>query len=752
MKNNFFTLLIVPLVILSLFFGLVLPAQAQGISTPNEISLLQISASEIQLNGPYDSSTVTFGLPASWNLTAGAKLQLNMAVSFSTVVKQGADITAPVVQGGTLTVRFNGVTVGVLSLNETGEVSSAFDLPASSLVSQRSDGRMELSFVLDSGISCFVNQQMTVFVHTNSLFTLPHEDVTPDTSLINFPRPLNQDSVFAETAIVVVPDQPSSAELQAALTVAAGFGSMAGSGLTMDMTTVGKLTPDQQANNQLILVGKAASLPLLKELTLPMAFDGSQFKLDASGQDNGVVQMITSPWAVGKVALVVAGNTDAGVIKAAQAVSTGLLRPNTSPNLAIVENVQQSQISASAPVDQTLSDLALAEKKIVTTPGKAIKTLRFGSTASASYRFYMPPGQTVTTDAYFDLVFGHSTLLNYSRSGLVILVNSQPIGTVRMSDATAAQTTNHARFTIPATVILPGYNRIEIRSNLIPNDACTNPTFDGLWVTLWPESILHMPLVANQVALISAFDLSAYPAPFVLQPTLSTTAFVLPHDDLDAWRSALRVANFLGNRTQGALFNFATFYGDEVKDPTRANYNFLIIGRPTQLPIISEINANLPAPFNPSSDVAIESNMQVQFSIPENAPSGYVQLMASPWNPDNMIIAAFGNSPEGVSWAASALVDAPLRSRLAGNFAAISGSQVIATDTRLTGFVTGANNAVSGISPGVIAPVNLILNSPAAGQPSWLLPAIYLASILILVVLFSVILGAWIRGRKGNNR
>lgn len=746
MKNNFFTLLIVPLVILSLFFGLVLPAQAQGISTPNEISLLQISASEIQLNGPYDSSTVTFGLPASWNLTAGAKLQLNMAVSFSTVVKQGADITAPVVQGGTLTVRFNGVTVGVLSLNETGEVSSVFVLPASSLVSQRSDGRMELSFVLDSGISCFVNQQMTVFVHTNTLFTLPHEDVTPDTSLINFPRPLNQDSVFAETAIVVVPDQPSSTELRAALTVAAGLGSMAGTGLTMDMTTIGKLTPEQQAANQLILVGKAASLPLLNDLTLPFSAGGGQFKLESGSEDNGVVQMVTSPWAAGKVVLIVAGNTDAGVLKASQAVSTGLLRPNSSPNLAIVKQVQSDQIAATAPVDQTLTDLALAEKKLLAAPGKAIKTLRFGSTSSASYRFFMPAGQTVSPDAYFDLVFGHSTLLNYTRSGLVVMVNGQPIGTVRMSDTTAAKTTNHTQFSIPSTVIVPGYNKLEIRANLIPNDACTNPQFDGLWVTIWPESSVHLPLIPNQVAPISVVDLTAYPAPFILEPTLSTTAFVLPHNDLDAWRSALRIANFLGNRTQGAFFTFATFYGDEIKDPERAQYHLLMVGRPSQLPVISEINPNLPAPFGSSSDIAIESNMQVQFSIPESSPTGYVELLASPWNPDNIIVAALGNSPEGVSWAASALVDAPLRSRLAGNFAAISGSQVITTDTRLTSFVAGTDT-IQGIAPDA-SPANIVLSSPTSNQPGWILPAIYVAFALILIVLIIVIVGAWLRSRK----
>ncbi len=746
MRTKIFNLFIVTFVILSLFSGMVQPVFAQGLTNPNEVSLAQINATEIQLIGPYDSSTLTFGLPANWNLSAGAKLNLNLAVSFSVIAAQAADGVAPVVQGGNLTVRFNGVSVAVLTLNQLGEVSKAIDLPAASLISQRADGRMELGFILDSGISCTVNQQMSVFIHTNSVFTLPHDEIEPDTSLVNFPRPLSQDSVFSETVLVVIPDQPSSAELKAALTISAGLGSLAGTGLNMDLSTIGKLTPEQQSVSQLILVGKAASLPLLKELKLPFTADGGQFTLDAGAEDNGIVQEVSSPWSKGKVVLVVSGNTDNGVVKAAQAVSTGVLRPNTSPNLSIVKEVQPDVVLTSTVVDQTLNDLALAANKIAAAPGKAIKTLRFGSTANASYQFYLPPGQTVTPEAYFDLVYGNSTLLNYARSGLAILVNGQPIGTVRMNDITAGKTNNHAQFSIPSTVVVPGYNKIEIRSNLIPNDACTNPQFDGLWVTIWPDSSLHLPLMLNQIAATSVIDLSAYPAPFVLQSTLNSTAFVLPHDDIDSWRSALRIVNFMGNRTQGGLFTLAAFYGDEVKDPDRANYNFVMIGRASQLPVVTEFNANLPAPFEPNSDVAMESNLQVKFDIPATAPTGYVQLVASPWNPDNVILLALGNSTQGSSWAASSLVDAPLRTQLAGNFAAINGTQVVATDTRLISFVP--SNVVQGVTNNTSTGGKIALDSPVASRPGYILPAIYALVALIVLLLLGVILGAWNRARK----
>lgn len=722
------------------------PVVAPLAGSPNEISFFQIDPNEIQLDGPFDSRTLTFGLPASWSLISGGKLELNLAVSFNTV-SQGSQVAAPLIQGGTLTVQVNGIAVGVVSLDQLGEVAYAFDLPAEALVSQRSDGRMEVRFILDSGISCYVNQQMTVIVHTSSRLNLPHDEIAPETNLVNFPRPLYQDSVFPESALVVIPDEPSAAELRAALTVAAGLGNLTGNKLLQDLTTVSQLTPEMQAANHLVLVGKAAGLPLLGSLDLPLAAVGGAFSFTSAAPDHGVVQMVGAPWNATDVVLVVSGNSDAGVLKAAQALTTGVLRVNSASNLAIIEQVQTAPLAVTAPVDQTLADLTLADTGITAIPSQAIKTLRFTGLNSASYRFYLPPGLTVDSSAYFKLIFGHSALLNYSRSGLVVLVNGQPVGSARFSEQTAAQANNELIFNLPATVMVPGYNRLEIKASLFPVDACTDPQLDGLWATLWPDSTLHLPLNPAQVAPLAQIDLSSYPAPFTNQPTLANTAFVLPHGDLQVWRSALRIASFLGDRSSGALFTFATFYGDELTEADRAAYNLVVLGQPSQLPLVAEMNSSLPAPFDPASDVAIESNLQVKFEIPATSPVGYVELLPSPWNPDHLVIAGLGNSPQGVVWAASALVDAPLRSQLAGNFAAISGTQVVTTDTRFSSALPETANVEIPVGqPGAGGQVDL--TPPATDRPAWILPVIFVALGLMLLVLLVIVIRAFRGGRQ----
>jgi len=55
------------------------------------------------------------------------------------------------------------------------------------------------------------------------------------------PKPLFQNSFLPESATIVVPDQPTSGDLQAALAVAAGFGRMTDNKLGLTLTPLSKL-------------------------------------------------------------------------------------------------------------------------------------------------------------------------------------------------------------------------------------------------------------------------------------------------------------------------------------------------------------------------------------------------------------------------------------------------------------------------------------------------------------------------------
>lgn len=700
---------------------------APAIDPGDVLTFAQTGENEITLMGPYDSHTLSLGLPANWQIKEGAQLNLNFSVAFNLAAAAPLSGEAPTAYGGILSVSLNNVILQVLQLNQIGERKETIPIPPEALIPFRRDGRHELKLSLDSGLSCYANQQMNLVVHASSNFIFPYELTLPDTDLANFPRPLFQGTIFPESALLVLPDQPSAEELQSALTAAAGLGNLTSSDLLLSLATLQTLTPEQRAAHHLILVGKGSSLPLLDELPLPAPLAGGNFQAPGSSAYDGIVQMVVSPWNPSRVVLVVSGNNDEAVIKAAQALSTGNLRPNTQPNLALVSEVRAEPTAVAIPVDQTLANL-----------GYGSETFRKAGNSSTSYPFQVPPGQVAGPEAYFEVVYSHSSLLNYDRSGMVILLNSLPVGSVRFSEESARQI-NHLQVTIPAAALLPGKNSLEIRVDLIPRDNCTSPDLSGLWATIWPESLLHLPLGPFIFQAEQLFDLSAFPYPFSLHPTLDTTAFILAAGDPAGWNVAVQLAAYLGDRANSALTTLSAYYGDALPVAVQQEANLLIVGRASQLPMLQTLADGLPAPFDPGSDYANERNMQVTYRLAPDAEVGYLELLTSPWNKDRVALAVLGSTPVGLQAAGNALTVSSLRGQLAGDFVAIQGNKMVTADSR-------SNPALAldlpTAAPGAQTP-NIDLTPTPVQRPSWLLPALGLSLGVMLLVLLLAGFNAW---------
>lgn len=160
-----------------------------------------------------------------------------------------------------LAVSFNRTTIKTLVLDQIGTFDYSIDIPAELLISPRADGQMELKFTLNSGISCLANQRMNVVINSSSRTTFLYEEQLPDTALINFPRPIIQETIFPDQALIVIPDEPTATELQSAFTIASGLGKLSSKKLALELVTVGQLTDQQKTASHLIFVGKASTLP-----------------------------------------------------------------------------------------------------------------------------------------------------------------------------------------------------------------------------------------------------------------------------------------------------------------------------------------------------------------------------------------------------------------------------------------------------------------------------------------------------------
>lgn len=714
---------------------------------PNVVTFSQLqkgNPENLVLKGPFDAGGFGFTIPANWKLSAGTELDVKYSVSFNTGVLSNPNVV--VTGGGALSILLNNQLLQTIPLSKTGEDEIRFTIPSSAFESQRNDDLNVLWFSLESYDSCdVVGESTTVYIYPTSFLTLPHSSTKPSTDLLNFPRPIYQNSFSQDSALIVVPDQPSQAELQAALTTAAGFGKLSQNNLLLDLTTISGLKNKELDKNHLIFVGSSSSLPDLSGLNLPLPVTNGKFQIPDEKPDAGIVEMVDSPWSDGPhVVLIVSANSDQGIIKAAQAVSTGILRPNRVNNLSIVDQVNTLPLSAdlAQPVDRTLSDL-----------GYPVRVFEGWGRDLESYVFSIPPGVLVSTDSYFELVYGHSSLLDYDNSQIVVYLNDQPIGSVRLSDETAALPKNKIKFIIPASLVTPGENRLDVIVNMTPVDECAPQDIQGLWVNIWPESILHLPQIAVSSDPLATRDLANYPAPFSYDPILSSTAFVLERQDSESWRNAIKIAQRLGGESTGQLIALKAFYGDELASSDRSDYNLLIVGRPSQLPVVMDMNPELPAPFDLGVDIADESNsFRVTFLIPPDSPMGYIEMLQSPWNTNNVVLAILGNTNQGVNWATTALTDSTLNWKLGGNFAVINDKQVLTADSPNLGSTVG-NNSTSAATPvateeAAVGNVN-VTQSPIS-QPQWILPAIIFIVIVLVIIVGAVVVGNILNNRARN--
>jgi len=706
----------------------------QQIEDTNIVRFSKISGADMVLDGPFDADSIYFSLPPSWRLLPGAQLDLDLTASFT----KSTNNETTVVEGalGTITVFLNDVFIGDVQISLNGDTTAQFSIPVTAFDAIGLDGFHQLRFSFESGWTCELDESMRVIVRQTSRMTLPHEILPPNVDLINFPAQIFQrNSVIVDPLTIVIPGSPTAAELQGALTVVAGFGNMSSETLPFELITLNQLTPEIKTKTNLIFIGNVENLPLLDQLALPVPPVGGKFLFEGGEPDDGFVQLVVSPWESNKVVLVVAGNEDAGVIKAAQAVSTGTIRRGTFPNLAVVNSVTPAALPPSVLEDQTLGEM-----------GYDARILNSIGTNYVGYQFYIPPGKTLAKDAYFDLNFGHSALIQYERSGIVAYLNSRPIGSVAFTKETASTPNNIVRLAIPPSAVTAGNNYLELRVSLYPIDRCSDPNLSALFGTIWPESNLHLPLVDTIVAPSENYNLIYFPSPFAFNDTLDTTAFVLPKNDLSSWRSAARVAAYLGNVSNASMVTFSSFYADELPEDTavRGSYNFIVFGKPVDLPVLGDLNDYLPAPFDFTEKMIIEPDMQVRFRIDPDSTIGYIEALSSPWNKSNVIVLAVGNNSESVDWAASYLIE-PLSYQLSGNFAAINNSKIYTTDTRL---VTITPNIITAESPvlEVSPPANLDLQGSPPFRPAWMLPALFTSLILTIVIIVVAFL-AWSRNR-----
>lgn len=672
---------------------------AQG-NLASGYSFAEMGLSLSPLASPEDRQTISFSLPAGQRIAEGASLTLDLRTEILDTAT--ADLPADLTEnlGGLISVSFNGANLTRLPLTAEPQRTVSLDIPDELLATPPADGRYSLSLELATDAGCEFGDAIRVSLGEGSRFVLPTAVAPITPTLAALPAPLYQRSFLPETAILVVPDEPSEAELRSAMIVAAGLGRLTGSNLGLLLRRVSDLSAEERAANHLVMVGMPSDLPPLQEVELPAAVEDGLFVAPELRPDDGVVQAAPSPWGDSRMVLVVGGNSEAGLLKAAQATALNqLLLESARPDLSLIAEVNVADETI-PPVERSFADLGYTDARRVSSIG----------VSNLNYSFSIPAGQMAGEEASVEIAFAHAAIINFDESSLTVVLNGNEIGGVRLSEETVDLT--RASFLMPSDVLRAGRNDLQLRVNLAAPIGCVDKDEIDAWLNVWPDSRVIVPLEPAGEAQLRSVSLDSYPTLLTGSPTLSDAAFVVGPADPAGWEAAARLVANLATQTNEAPVDFVVAYDGAVAEELRQSHNLVLVGRPSQLELVGELNDQLPAPFEPGSDAAIDRISRVSFRLAAEKDVGYLELLTAPWNQQRLVLAVLGNSQAGVGQAVQALTRGALRSRLGGNFALVAGEQIFIGGTRLA---VSAPEAPAPTAPP--APAGAAPDSPAAETP-----------------------------------
>jgi hypothetical protein len=375
--------------------------------------------------------------------------------------------------------------------------------------------------------------------------------------------------------------------------------------------------------------------------------------------DDGILQMASSPQNSSKVWMLISGNTDTAIIKAAQAAGSDQIQAYGPKNLAIISGVGTDGQNT-YKTDYTFAEL-----------GYPFEQTHTGYYNDLGVWFDMPANQQAADGAYFEMVFTNSAALNFDESNVKVMINDSLIGGLRFSDRTTSVT--HWKFNIPAYLLHPGRNLLFLEIYLAAYSPCV--PLEEVWVSTMPESLLHLPTLALAGNTTRNLDLTNYPNSVF--SVFDQTALILPDSDSFAWSVASKLAFDLGSKLGGPTINIATYYADAVPDDILKTNDLILVGRPSTISVMNQFAEVMPAPFENDRDIAQEKNPQYSFLMTDTVPVGYLEVFSSPWDANRAVLTVAGNMNQGLDAAATTLLNPSVKGQLVGNFIVALDNKII---------------------------------------------------------------------------
>jgi hypothetical protein len=682
---------------------------ADGTSAEAELTFTTLGMPEAEvLNGPVSEFTLTFNLPAGWQPSGTARLDLAFSAFFSSILPQENERPVSGLIGGNLGVWVNGTPVGMDTLQMSGASSLPLRFDAALLTRPEQGGANAIRVQWDGSTACRMNLLSSITVLPDSTLTFTYTAGTAAFTLDRFPAPfIIKDSIRPGALTLVLPSSPSAEEWRAAAITAAGLGRLSGGRSGLTVTPLESFKPAGDSSQTALIVAGLSRLdgPELKALGLASP--------PAAESGEGLVHLFSL--AGGGYALLVSGDGE-GIVKAAQTVSLGRLTPSGGGDTMRVTAVNLP-VPVEGQEDVTLSGLG---------KGEIILSNDRGLTGTVN--FTVPAGMQPRPDSTLDLTISHSQQLDYLNSGLRVDLNGYPVISLRLSDSTSNE--NLFRVILPASLAHAGRNTLGFTASLTVRDICVRPDEAAAWLRVSADSLLHLPLENAVTGQPVPRSLGDFPAAFQQGYALEDVTLLAEPGSFENLKAAAAIAFRLG----GGLPD-----GQPIALQTRqsgeATGSRILVGRPLDFPDLNAREAFPALTADTDNTLSPAGGLEVVSKPAAGADTGYLAIRGIQ---DQSTLAILGNTPAGVTAAAAALTRPELK---ADNFA------VLSADAAPAGWVDPSianGGAVKPVAAGTPAPDVTV--SPAPFRQSMLVWVIPLMVLLVAAVVLLAVME--VRGRE----
>ncbi len=678
----------------------------KGASGSVDVSFQRLGKKMLELRAPRDVEEFELSLPYRWQITGTDSdnfLELTYNLNLDGV-KQSLDAISIA-----LDVYVNNALIKSLILEKGDEQTVRVPLPAKAF-NTPSGNKHQVRLELSADYPCDEIGELRLFVSDQSFFKLKYETLPPDLDLASLPRPLFQELLSREKAIIIVPDDYSAADLAVAASVAATIGQKTFTAVDLDILRASDATPEKLADASAIVVGRPDQNSFLADLysrdLLPTTLTKTRTIVDPNGDEvainKGVVQLMQSEQNSNYVYLIVTGGSDEGVALAARAISAtrAALRLGFDTDWAVVEQF------AEADPEQTENTEVFSFGQL----GFRGATLYGLGTQSANMEFFVPSNWRLTDDPVLSIPYIPSSALVSGNSGLTVLLNNQPIGTVTLDGANSG--TQEMQIRLPQDEVRLGeQNRLRFEVNMAVGVSCVSPDTRTAWTRIRSNGFLQLKHT-EATSDTKAVPISNPVTPLISRADLSDIWFALPQAPLPEELTGLvRVAALLGRISGGPGFMPHVSLGDVTQDEL-TDFSVILIGQPLRNPVIPLINDSLPQQFISGENSLRQRVGSTDFRLTESFSMGVLQTIHSPWNAQKYITAISGSTLEGVNWVVDALLDDELYYTLNGDLAYIRGRQVEALS------IERLSPDVSSITAIPTAVAQLVISSSVPTSPA----------------------------------